>query len=316
VERQIGDDWGLSASYLGSYTDRLWNLVNLNPAVFLGVGPCTLNGVSYATCTSPANINERRVLFLENPRDSQTIGVLDHVVDVGNQRYRGLKLSVRRRAATGLSLSGNYTWSNCFGHVTSTGFLQPANGYTDPANPDRDRGNCDGDRAHIANLTVGLQTPGFANRALSVVASGWRVSGILNARSGSWLTVTTGQVPFNGQVSSRARVDQVSDDVYGAKTLDSYLNRAAFRQPAPGILGNHVLNSIEGPGFWQVDLALSRVLRFAGVQSLEFRAEAFNLFNGFNWGSPTTNLNSGLFGRIRSQAGSPRIMQFGLKYGF
>ncbi len=44
-ERQIRANWQVSASYLGSYTDRLWNQVAINPGVFLGLGPCTLNGV-------------------------------------------------------------------------------------------------------------------------------------------------------------------------------------------------------------------------------------------------------------------------------
>jgi hypothetical protein len=38
--------------------------------------------------------------------------------------------------------------------------------------------------------------------------------------------------------------------------------------------------------------------------------------NNFNWGNPTTNFNAATFGRIQSQAGDPRIMQFGVKYGF
>jgi len=40
------------------------------------------------------------------------------------------------------------------------------------------------------------------------------------------------------------------------------------------------------------------------------------LLNNFNWGNPVTNFGSGTFGRIRSKAGDPRIMQFGIKYGF
>jgi hypothetical protein len=65
-----------------------------------------------------------------------------------------------------------------------------------------------------------------------------------------------------------------------------------------------------------VDLALSRAFSFAGAQTFEIRIESFNLLNNFNWGNPTSNLTSAQFGRIRSLAGSPRIMQFGVKYGF
>ena len=70
-----------------------------------------------------------------------------------------------------------------------------------------------------------------------------------------------------------------------------------------------------GPAFWQVDLAVSRLLPF-GTRQVELRLETFNLFNTFNWGDPVTNLNSATFGRITTQAGDPRILQFGLKYAF
>ena len=42
----------------------------------------------------------------------------------------------------------------------------------------------------------------------------------------------------------------------------------------------------------------------------------FNLLNTFNWGNPNGTFSSGQFGRITSMAGDPRIMQFGIKYGF
>ena len=54
----------------------------------------------------------------------------------------------------------------------------------------------------------------------------------------------------------------------------------------------------------------------AGSQALELRVEAFNLFDTFNWGLPQTRLRSRTFGRITRQEGNPRIMQFGIKYGF
>jgi hypothetical protein len=159
---------------------------------------------------------------------------------------------------------------------------------------------------------------------LNAVASDWRISGIFNGRSGSWLNITTGSDrALNGQRFQEQRVTQVSDDVYGEKTLNSYLNRAAFAQPAPGTFGNYERNSIKGPAFWTMDLALSKLISLGTAQTIELRVEAFNLLNHFNWGNPGTNLNAGTFGRIQSLAGTvgnvigtPRIMQFGVKYGF
>ena len=323
VERQIGTDWGVAVSYLGNYTDRLWDLVPLNPAVFMGLGPCTLNGVVQPVCSTAANTNARRVISLENPRAGQQISALEIFDDFGSSTYRGLRLSGTRRSTNGVSMSANYTWSYCFGHTMIANQNQFAAGPTNPEDLTFDRGNCTQNRTHIANLTMGYQTPQFGNRVVRVVASDWRVSGIFSASSGSWLTVTTGRdTALNGQGVAQ-RVNQLSDDVYGDKTLQSYLNRAAFAEPAPGAFGNHVRNSIAGPGRWNIDLAVSRLLPITNGQTLEFRLEAFNLTNHFNWGPPTTtptsgiaNLLTGTFGRITTQATPPRVLQFGVKYGF
>ncbi|NOT27813.1 MAG: hypothetical protein HOP16_17135 [Acidobacteria bacterium] len=63
-------------------------------------------------------------------------------------------------------------------------------------------------------------------------------------------------------------------------------------------------------------MALSRTIAFSQSQNMELRLETFNLLNNFNWGSPIVALSSGTFGRIQTQAGGPRILQFGIKYGF
>jgi hypothetical protein len=316
IEREIGSTWQGSVSYLGGYTDRMWGAEHLNPGVFMGLGPCTLNGVSYATCTTDANLNQRRLLSQENPVLGQGLGSLSQVADVGTQTYRALRLSVRRRAASGVSLSGNYTVSHCETDTdVSGGWIQFNGGYLKPNDPSFDRGNCPRNLRAIANISLGAQTPQFANAALRAVASNWRVSGILNARSGSWHTVTTNLDTAAIGIASQ-RVNQVIENAYGDRTLSNYLNRAAFSQPVPGTLGDHRNFSIEGPGYWTVDLALSRLVNFAARQGLEFRIEAFNLFNNLNWGNPQTNFNSANFGRITAIGGNPRIMQFGVKYGF
>jgi hypothetical protein len=316
VEQQIGTVWQASVSYLGSYLDRLWGGVHQNPGVFLGLGPCTLNGVSYATCTTDANLNQRRVLYRENPVLGQGLAYVNRISDVGTQNYRALRLSVRRGAASGLSVSGNYTLSHCEADTeVSGGWLQFEEGYLNPDDPSFDRGNCGNNRTHITNVSLGVQTPNFTNPALRIVASDWRVSGIFNARSGGWLTVTTGRdIAATGIVGQR--LNQVSDEVYGDKSLTNYFNPAAFAYPAAGTLGNHVRNSIEGPGFWTVDLALTRLVRVASQQTLELRLEAFNLLNHMNWASPTSNYDSRNFGRITAISGNMRIIQFGVKYGF
>jgi hypothetical protein len=315
VEQQLGTQWGVSASYLGSHSDRLWAQVALNPGVYMGLGPCVINGVSYNVCSTNANLNQRRALNQQNPREAGLIGALDRNTDIGYQNYRGLKVSAQRRAAGGLNLNGSYTLSRCKGTPTPTGFSQQSAGYLKPDDPSFDAGYCDQDRKHLASLTTGYETPEVGSAALRAIASHWRLSGIVSARSGSRLNITSGQDnAFTGLASQRP--NQVSDDFYGSKTLTTYFNRAAFAQPAAGTLGDLERNAAVGPNFWNVDLAVSRLIAVSGTQRLELRLESFNLLNHFNWGNPVTNFNAGTFGRITTQAGDPRIMQFGIKYDF
>ena len=74
-------------------------------------------------------------------------------------------------------------------------------------------------------------------------------------------------------------------------------------------------NALVGPAYWNIDMGISRVIPM-GTRRVELRLESFNVLNHFNWGDPVTNFNSGQFGRITTQAGAPRILQFGIKYDF
>ena len=128
------------------------------------------------------------------------------------------------------------------------------------------------------------------------------------------MSVTTTQDrALNGMASQR--VNQLSGDPYGDKSVGNYLNPKAFELPAMGTLGNMGSYSILGPGTWQFDAAVSRTFQVREAQKLEFRAEAFNVTNSFHMNNPVTNLNSGNFGQVTS-AKDPRIMQFALKYVF
>lgn len=327
-ERQLGSSWQIAATYIGRHSDRLWNQVAINPGVFLGLGPCTLDGVFYATCSTAANLNQRRELSLsgENPAAARLIGNLDLHTDLGTQDYSGLMVSLQRRAIRGFSLSGNYTFSRCHGDpsLQSGGFPLIGGGYTNPHDPAFDRGICDQDRTHIANFTVWAMTPKFASRTLRMWASDWSFAGIVSVRSGSPVNVVTGQDrAFSGILNQR--VDQVLEDPYGARTVDSWLNPAAFQFPEPGKLGNFRRNGARAPGFRSVDVAVSKIVPLGADRRLEFRVEAFNALNTFNWGSPASssfagrndaNFSSPSFGRITSMAGTPRVLQFGVKYSF
>ena len=271
--------------------------------------------MSFPVCSTTANLASRRALTLENPQDGRYLASVFNYEAIGTQRYRGLKLSFQRRAARGVSLGGNYTVSHCETDSTTTGDSSRVSSTTNPATRRTISAIAPTTGAQIANFTVGAQAPRFDNAALRALASDWRVSGVVSAQTGTWLTVTTARdINFTGLIGQR--VDQVVDNPYGAKTLTDYLNPAAFAYPAPGAYGTSPARGFEGPGMWNVNTALARVVPVGGGRTLELRVEAFNLLNHFNWGDPATNLDAGTFGRITTQAGDSRIMQFAVKYGF
>ena len=70
-----------------------------------------------------------------------------------------------------------------------------------------------------------------------------------------------------------------------------------------------------GPGFWQIDMALSRIFRVREGMSFEARGEAFNLTNSFRAGNVITAINNQNFGKILT-AQDPRIVQLAVKFVF
>ena len=315
IQRQVTTDWLASASYMGGHLVHVWGSQELNPAIYLP-GSCTLQGVTYNPCSTTTNRDLRRKLSLSYPNvNSAPISFLSQYQANGTQSYHGLLLSLQRRAARGVTIGGNYTWSHCDGDdskATSGG--APGATYTDPNNRALDRGNCVGDRRHLINMTAVVATPQFANHALRLMATGWRISGIYRWLSGDQMTITSGQDRTLSGVANQ-RPNQVLPDPYGNKSLTNFLNPAAFALPAIGTLGNMGTYNIAGPSTWQFDLMLSRVFQIHEKQTVEVRAEAYNVPNSLRPGDPTTNWSSNIFGQINTSY-DPRIMQFALKYIF
>ena len=80
------------------------------------------------------------------------------------------------------------------------------------------------------------------------------------------------------------------------------LDPSNFSAPAAGSFGSMGRNSLRGPSFYNYDLSLFRSFPIKEQLKLEFRGEAYNLFNTPHWGTPVGNLSSSAFGQNVSLA--------------
>jgi hypothetical protein len=291
----------------------------INYAVYIPGNNCVLDGVNQPVCSTIGNTNARRIFRLENPAVGRFFGPVNEIDAGSNASYHGMLLSLQRVASRGITINANYTWSHCIADFTN-GTINLGTGndtYPNPLNRRESRADCvqtGSDRRHLFNVTAVMEAPQFSTSAVRAIAGGWKLSPILRLQSGPPLTVTTGtDIALNG--AGNQRVNQISEQIYGDKTAANYLNRSAFALPETGTLGNLGRSAIRGPGFWQLDVALSRSFQPAENQRIEFRAEAFNLTNSVRKNPPVTAFNNNQFGRITSAA-DPRIVQFSAKYVF
>jgi hypothetical protein len=158
---------------------------------------------------------------------------------------------------------------------------------------------------------------------------GWQFSVIGTARSGRPVTVTVARsvssVPDGNNVSPQ-RPDLVPgvSVVPSGETISHWIAPAAFARPADGTFGNAGRNLVRGPSLWQADVALHKRFPIRERFSLDFRVEAFNVFNRAQFGDPAAgDLSSPSFGRITTTvndgatgSGTPRQIQFGLRLNY
>ena len=339
LQRQVGSDWLLTANYLGNSTIHLMTAAELNPAVFMGLVPCTLpNGptgalatTTYPTCSTTANTNARRLLNTQNPAQGQFYSVVAGVDSGGTADYEALFLSTQKRFSHGTSVLANYTWSHCISDLWNVFTGNNGTSGVTPGNRRNDRGNCSiSDQRQVFNLSAVAQTPRFSNHALRMIASDWQVSSIITAKSAQFFTVTTGvDNALNGE-SAIQRPNLVNPNPYPAnQSVTNWISASAFAAPAPGTIGNLGISNMKGPGIFQFDMNLSRTFHVREKQTLQLRGEAFNVLNHLNPSVPgstpgTVTTNAANFGQILSDisgtqglsAGDPRIVQLALKYVF
>ncbi|MGI8783181.1 MAG: hypothetical protein ACR2L2_05980, partial [Acidobacteriota bacterium] len=159
------------------------------------------------------------------------------------------------------------------------------------------------------------------NRVTDTLLGGWQVNGIATLQTGLPLTINAPNTCncFNNglrpNINGSAKLD---GDVHDR--LEQYFNTSVFSQPALYTFGNapRALADVRSPGTHNWDFSVFKNFRVSEGFSVQFRAEAFNLLNRVQFGFPDQsfgNLGRG-FGRITSQANSPRQMQFALKVLF
>ncbi len=248
---------------------------------------------------------------------------IDYKTSGGTSHYDSLQTTLNRRFATGLSLSGQYTYAHDIG---TSGGSNEANTAQNPFSFAAERGNNNFDIRHSANFAALYDLPfGRAKRwgknwakLVDMLAGGWQLGGMLNARSGVPVDVLivrpdvvyrdnrTGQIfsspvvdtngttyttpiintPGGGSSRNVRRPDVVAGvNPYLNQGLQ-LLNPAAFSMPAPGSYGNYGRNALHGPNLAQLDLTLSKRFYVTERHNVEFRAEIYNLLNHANFANP------------------------------
>jgi hypothetical protein len=335
-QRQFKGNWLASISYIGNETTHLWISEERDPAEFLGLGPCVIDGVSYNPCSSTKNTNQRRLLYLSNPLTGIYYASIDTMDDGAVAHYEGLLMSATHRFSQNFTAVANFTDSVCLSDY-DFGAALAGSANSQRFNRHADWGPCISDTRYNFNLSALAQSSWKrgGNDWAGKILGNWQLAPLLRATSGQPLNITTGtDNSLSGLGNDRP--DQVLSDVYATSSACKtapcvqFINPAAFVPNPLGTYGNVGRNSLRGPGFVNLDLALSRTFKIKERFGLQARAEAFNVLNhtnfvgnivpagqppGATYGTLSQTLNSATFGQVTG-AFDPRILQFALKMTF
>jgi hypothetical protein len=220
-----------------------------------------------------------------------------------------------------------------------------------------DYGNAAFDQRHNLVFNFIAQIP--QRVGIPVMFGGWQAAAIAGFRSGFPFTVTSSMPDPSGPPAPSGFHDVYAEpgrgllinnraDYLGNDESDAFLSEprpvegglilldaSQFASPPTNRVGHASRNAFHGPGFWNVDLSLSRrflIPRIGERFSLQFRAEFFNVFNHTNLGNPNPRLNSlappfgrANYGRVGAGSASPaasplneqpRRIQFALRLAF
>ncbi len=324
VERQFAASWLVRVAYVGNKGTHLYGtfdqeggLLQANPAIYI---PGT--NAQGQPLSTEANEQSRRMY-----PNYGSVSVIDSSI---NSNYNGLQLTVEKRLSHGVSLQGNYTWSKDLDDFAPIGTY--GLGPTDPFNRHFDYGPSDDDLRHVFKFNGTYQLPHFAfTGPADKLLNGWQVSSLVTWQGGFPFTVFSEvDNSLTGEYADRAEFTgtNISQAVLGsgrshAQEIQEWFNTSLFEPNPIGTFGNLGKNMLRGPRFFNNNMSLVKNTRINERFAVEFRAEAFNVFNNVNFELYTTNGNPGLdryqadpiFGQIFA-ANSPRILQLALKLVF
>jgi hypothetical protein len=219
------------------------------------------------------------------------------IIGGANSSYNALQVSGRRNAK-GLEVTLAYTYS----HSIDNSSDRYDSAFVDSYNLPSYRASSGYDQRHIFtvsyiySLPIFQHSPGLKGSLLG----GWQLSGITTAQSGEPFTIVNGGVYDNAgvgnNVGSGSFADVVGDPhasvprfapgpgvpvpgIYGPLLY----NPAAYSQPTGLTFGDSGRNSLGGPGRLNFDMGLFKHFKIKESKALEFRAEAFNIFNHPQW---------------------------------
>jgi hypothetical protein len=242
--------------------------------------------------------------------------------------YHALQVQYRRPLAHRVQALLNYTFSHSLDNASNDTIDFVSSSVISAAN---DRASSDFDVRHSFSGALSIEFPSPSkSKLLNAVFGDWSLESVVVARTA---------LPFNGQVQSAVEGSQRRPDrdftqpvwIYGNEFPgDRSLNSAAFSVPPPGVQGSEGRNDIRGFGLTQMDLSLARKFAITERVGLQFRTDAFNVFNHPNFTNPLglvdaspiflssrSMLNRGLGGlNPLFQEGGPRSLQLSLKLTF
>lgn len=299
VQHRLNPFWSLHLDYVGSHTIHNSQFVELNAAA-LPQGDL-------------ANVP------FQQRRRLPGWGNIQSWVPWGWAKYNSATFGVRNREWNGLAFMANFTWAK---NLTSSQSLigsDRGNAHYQFFDIWQGRSSFTPTARFISGWSYKLPFGQGKAQALSGLADtllgGWILSGITEFSTGASATVTTsdnGGTGVGNQLPDRVPDCKLDD---APRDRFDWFNRSCFVQPEFGRWGRSSQNEINQPGINNWNMTLGKSFRLKESHQLEFRMEAFNIFNHTQWGSANTNMASTAFGRIGSTRPARQI-QFALFYEF